>query len=292
MESPSVVSFANNGQSVVTGGFRSDRMLQLFDLNCPGREANVTLKFGKTKRSKDGQKGIVSALATASLDPNMLVVGTYSPGSIYIYDLRVQFAPAAEILIDGAPIAGHGKSARKRKIFVGHGDGEQDGLDFSAAKAQWYHSRTRGGVTQMEVTSDCQSLLSVSRRANAVLRWDLRGLSSKSTFFPGVGSYETSNDTNQRLEFTLDEQERLYIGGHDRCVRVYDLKGGNLVQSFCDDFEGAVNGVSVCVVGGRRMMATAVGSRQFPREEDWDLDSPHEEVQRRTSGWLILSELS
>jgi WD40 repeat protein len=290
MESPTAICFANNGQSVVTGGFRTDRMLQLFDLNRPGREANVVLKLGKTRRSKDGQKGLVSALAVANLDPNLLAVGTYAPGTIYLYDLRVQFAPAAEIIIDGTRVIGHGNSARKRKHFMYPDD--DDFLNFSAAKAQWYHSRTRTGVTQLDFTADCQCLMSVSRRSNAVLRWDMRRLSSASSFCPGVASYETRNDTNQRLEFAMDRKEKIYVGGSDQCVRVYDIKRGVLIDTIDCAFGGAVNGVSVHHLGKRTLLATAIGSRQFPAYSDWDLDFPHQAVEGRPGGCLSLSELS
>ena len=287
LESPNSVCFANNGLSVVTGGFRTDRMLQLFDVNRPGRDASVILKLGTTRRSTDGQKGLVSALAVASVESNLLAVGTYSPGSIYLYDLRVQFAPAAEIVIDGTCVVGHGKSARKRKAFVD----PDDELNFSAAKAQWYHTRTRGGVTQVNFTADCQSLLSVSRHSNAVLRWDVRRLSSSPTFCPGVASYETRNDTNQRLEFAIDGNENLYIGGQDNCVRVYDLKRTILLDTIDRVFGDSVNGVSVHHLGERTLMATATGSRHFPADSDWDLDFPHGAVEEKVVGCVCLSEL-
>jgi telomerase Cajal body protein 1 len=284
MESPTSVCFANNGMSVVVGGFRTDRMLQLFDLNRPGRDASVILKLGKTRRSTDGQKGLVSALAVASVESNLLAVGTYSPGSIYLYDLRVQFAPVAEIIIDGACVVGHGKSARKRKHLVDDA--------FSTAKTRWYHSRTRGGVTQVKFTADSQSLLSLSRRSNTVLQWDVRRLSSSYAFCAGVASYETRNNTNQRLEFTLDGNEKLYIGGQDRCVRVYDLKQCVLLDTIDCVFGDSVNGVSVHQLAGQTLMATTTGSRHFPSDSEWDLDFPHGAVKDKVVGCVCLSELS
>ena len=101
MESPNVVTFCENGQHVVTGGFNTDRMIQIFDLNKPGRDALHVVKLGKTRKSKDGQKELVSAITSGSRDlssgtktatgpsyHNLLAIGTYSPGSIYLYDTR------------------------------------------------------------------------------------------------------------------------------------------------------------------------------------------------------------
>ena len=44
---------------------------------------------------------------------------------------------------------------------------------------------------------------------------------SKHTVIRGLGSYETKNDTNQRLEFDIHDST-LFVGGQD-CVRIYDL---------------------------------------------------------------------
>ena len=48
MESPSVVSFVENGARLAMGGFRTDRMIHLFDLNRPGRDPAAIFKLGKT----------------------------------------------------------------------------------------------------------------------------------------------------------------------------------------------------------------------------------------------------
>jgi hypothetical protein len=223
LESPTALCFANSGQQLLMSGFRTDRMVHVFDVNRPGRDSSTVLKLGKTRRSKDGQKGLVSTVRYSE-SLGVLAVGTYSPGSIYLYDLRsYSKSPAAEVIMTGTCVAGHGKNShgRKRKHFastagdlLGDGDDDDDNgvLDFSAAKVQWYRSRVRGGVTQLEFDDDkdindsngitfsgeCNYLFSTSRRANAILQWDLRKLSS-STFCPGVASYETDNDTNQRI---------------------------------------------------------------------------------------------
>jgi hypothetical protein len=357
MESPAVVSFCQGGKHLVAGGFRTNRMVQIFDLSRPGRDALQTLQFGKTRRSKDGQKGLVSAMASGStisttttttattetsLHYNLLAIGTYAPGSIYLYDERCYQGAdeAATITISGNCVVGHGRShGRKRKHYASQNatenkkhnnhksskkrvnndndnrEGEEeeeednaDVLDFFMAKIKWYQSRARGGVTQLEFTHD-HLLYSASRRSNAILAWDLRRLSSLSSRCPGVASFETDNDTNQRLEFAIHPSSptvgggvgagasQLWIGGRDGCVRVYDCQSqklaGIITRSNYDSGGGmdgsggcgAVNGVSLTDSSTNNnnglLLALAVGSRSFPTEQDWSSSGDDGDVEVR-----------
>jgi len=288
MESPTTVCFANNGQQIVMGGFRTERMLQVFDLGRPGRDASTVLRLGKTRRSKDGQKGLVSALASAS-ESGILAVGAYSPGSIYLYDLRAQSTQVAEVLVSGTCVVGHGKAhSRKRKHFADE-EPAADALNFSAAKVKWYQSRARGGVTQLEFAQDYQYIYSASRRSNAILQWDLRRLST-SSFCPGVASYETDSNTNQRIEFSL-KGDQLWVGGRDKCIRVYDQKCPDSVVDTIKGFHDVVNGVSLTQLGERSLLAVACGSRHFPTEDEWELDNPHQSLVQATQGTMHIYDV-
>lgn len=287
LESPSSLCFTNNGQQLVTGGFRSERMLQIFDLSRPGRDASTTLKLGKTRRSKDGQKGLVSALASSSV-LNLLAVGTYSPGSIYLYDARAQTTPVAQITISGTCVVGHGKShSRKRKHFLRNDDAD-GAFDFSAAKVKWFQSRARGGVTQVDFSGDDYSLYSSSRRSNAILQWDLRKIST-SSFCPGIASFETDNDTNQRIEFSL-HRDQLFVGGRDNCIRIYNCKTSEQAIGRMDCFQDAVNGVSVASLGEKMLLASSTGSRHFPSESDFDEEEPNQ-LPTSSTGAVQLHEI-
>jgi WD40 repeat protein len=168
-------------------------------------------------------------------------------------------------------------------------DDVEDVLNFSAAKVKWYQSRARGGVTQLEFSDDSQYLYSASRRSNTILQWDLRRVSS-SSFCPGIASYETDSDTNQRIEFAIKD-DYLWVGGRDKCIRVYNhKKSGELVDKV-DGFQDAVNGVSLTSVGDRTFLAAACGSRQFPSEEDWDKEDPHQSQVQTSSGNLRLYDV-
>jgi hypothetical protein len=282
MESPTTLCFAENGQKLVTGGLRSDRILHVFDVNRPGREHTPPLlRLGKTRRSKDGQKGLVSAMAYSERK-GVIAVGTYSPGSIYLYDLRTYSRSAvAEIVMSSSAstssggavcLAGHGKKGKKnkRKRFAtpsedddtandrtsdgNHSPTQPSSMNFSAAKLQWYQSRTRGGVTQVEFEDEDENgagghyLFSTSRRSNAILQWDLRKLSS-SNFCPGIANFETNNDTNQRIEFRV-KGDQLWTGGIDGCVRVYSHRKQQIgtessLLAKLTGFRDCVNGISL-----------------------------------------------
>jgi hypothetical protein len=58
-----------------------------------------------------------------------------------------------------------------------------------------------------------------------------------------------------------------------------------------DGFDDAVNGISVQTAGIRKLMATAVGSRRFPSEQDWDEEYPLQATDAAVGGWLRLFEL-
>jgi WD40 repeat protein len=296
MESPSVVEFSNDGQKMLCGGFRSDRTIHLFDTAMPGRDSTI-LRLGKTRRSSDGQKGLVSAACFGgqSGGPNkqFFAVGTYSPGSIYIYDYRAG-QQATGTILSGLCVVGHGKGhSNKKRRFTGAADcnssstapiadetggGAKDDINwFSTAKIKWFSSRTQSGVTQLSFAkSDEYTLYSASRRSNAIIAWDLRMLSDNADYqsnpVRGIGSYETSSDTNQRLEFDIDESGRmLFVGCQDNCVRVYDLAVGKLLATV-DDLGEVANGVSHAVVNGRSLLAIATGSRRFLSEDGLEHD--------------------
>ena len=321
MESPTVVAFSPDGATIYTGGFRTNRLLHVFDLAVPGRVSTV-LRLGKTRRSSDGQKGIVSAVATKNASTttttsagnnNLLCVGTYSPGSIYLYDTRSGNLPTGTIL-EGMSLVGHGKGHFRRKRRFASISSEQqeqqssstDGDKnktttstqsiFSQARAKWFQSRAQGGITQLQFAPNSDNsdyyLYSASRRSDAVLLWDLRMLSGNSEYqsepLRGIRSFATQADTNQRLQFDVDRSgRRIYIGGLDARVRCYDTSTGKLEGILGEEedgsssiFDQAVNGVSLCNTGAdgsqqetSNRLVAATGERQFPSEHDLDQDA-------------------
>lgn len=300
MESPTVAQFTPCGQKIMASGFRTDRTIHVFDAATPGRESTV-LHLGKTRRSTDGQKGLVSAICFPSSQSSGsgFCVGTYSPGSIYFYDDRTGQQPSGTILT-GLSVVGHGKNhCRKKRRFVsidrGSSEVDEEGEDmFSAAKVKWFQTRTQGGVTQLLFAPNNEYILySASRRSNAVIAWDLRMLSGNAEYqsnpVRGLASYATDSNTNQRLEFDVNETgQRLYVGGQDRCVRIYDVASGKLIERI-EGLHDAVNGVSFSFHSETKgsFLAIASGSRHFPSEFDFDQNrispSPEEQAPGRLS---------
>ena len=302
MESPAtVVQFSPNGDQIITAGYKSERMLVVFDTGIPGRGGTV-VKLGHTKRSKDGQKGMISALACSKESSSissgsspLIAVGTYAPGSIYVYDYR-QKSHSGVIWNDGCCIVGHGnkhkhKCARgkKRRLVHNttddnhHDDHDNDNNIFSFAKAKWYAQRVHRGITQLEFNSHYM-LYSASRNSDAVLVWDLRMMSGIEDFqtnpIGGYANYPTNAYTNQRLQFCLDEpSQRLWVGGCDGRLLVYDTStssNDNPPLQSIKDIPGcipgdAVNGISYQPTYD--MLAVATGSRRFPPIETYDSDS-------------------
>ncbi|KAL7569269.1 hypothetical protein ACA910_016821 [Epithemia clementina (nom. ined.)] len=287
MESPTVVKFSSNGKHIFAGGFRTDRCIHVFDLSIPGRDSTV-LRLGKTRRSSDGQKGLVSAI-TGAPDGRIFCVGTYAPGSIYVYDDRASEQPSGTVL-NGVCVVGHGKChSRKKRRFVAmeeenvdEGTESEDAMSiFSQARSKWFHSRAQGGVTQLLFAPAQDYILySASRRSDTVLSWDLRMLSGNPEYqsepVRGIRSFATCSDTNQRLEFDLDgNSNRLFVGGLDHCVRCYDTKSGKLLGALDSCFDQAVNGVSFHQFSSSStndggILAAATGARHFPSEEDFE----------------------
>ena len=266
IEAAQCVAFTNDGQRVFAG---FNRCIKIFHTGIPGRDCEI-LRMGKTTRSRDGQKGIVSSIAFAEgsgSNSRVFSVGTYA-GSIYLYDDRAPSGHPAGVVLSncGLCVVGQGKGfSRKRRYIDTCADAEEKGNDeniFSAAKVKWFQQAVRRGITQLLFSPDGKTLFSASRRSNAVVSWDVRMLSDQSeSCVHGLASYEREGDTNQKLQFDLDENGvRLFVACRDDCVKIYDVKSRKIVSSIsglCD----AANGVSYCE--GQGMLAVSVGARRF-----------------------------
>ncbi|KAL7494917.1 hypothetical protein ACHAWT_004544 [Skeletonema menzelii] len=333
LEGPTVVEFSPDGSRIYGTGFKTDRTIAVFDTAIPGREGRI-MRLGKTRRSNDGQKGIPSAMAFAKSSggdnngpSNVFALGTYSPGSIYIYDDRMATDTTAGTIVlhSGLAVVGHGKSFARKKRRFEHTDNENDAEDcgenlFSSARVNWFQARARGGITQLTwappTSNNPYVLYSASRRSNAVLSWDVRALSGLdldgdasssrkrsggvSRSICGLQSYARDGDTNQRLEFDLDTNgDRLFVGSgsSEGVVKVYDVNSGKLNDEFkvVDGGGDAVNGVSFIPHpfgknDGDGLLAVAVGSRHFHEEELSDNESETKTIPRE-QGFLQLYEI-
>jgi WD40 repeat protein len=335
LEGPTVVEFSPDGSRIYGTGFKTDRTIAVFDTAIPGREGRI-MRLGKTRRSSDGQKGIPSAMAFAKCSggdnngpSNVFALGTYSPGSIYIYDDRMasDTNPAGTIVLHGGlAVVGHGKAFARKKRRFEHTDNDDEGEEnlFSSARVNWFQSRARGGITQLTwappTSNNPYVLYSASRRSNAVLSWDVRALSGLdleggvgnsrkrsggggcggSRTICGLQSYARDGDTNQRLEFDLDTNgNRMFVGSgsSEGVVKVYDVSTGKLHDELkvVDGGGNAVNGVSYIPHpfgknDGDGLLAVSVGSRHFYQEDLSDNESEREAVPKNP-GFLQLYDV-
>lgn len=181
MESPTVVEFSPDGGRIFAAGFRTDRTLHVFRTDLPGRESDV-LRLGKTRRSRDGQKGMISSVAFPRYhtndvagagsqsvmgnplhNPAIFAVGCYSPGSIYIYDDRMpsEDNPAGTVLHGGICVVGHGKAfSRRKRRFASIGkDGA--GIDNDGGAATGTNAEQEGEEEEEEEEEDIFSAAKV-----------------------------------------------------------------------------------------------------------------------------------
>jgi len=298
IESPLVVTFDPSGQRIFASGFRTDRTIHVFQTEIPGRQSDL-LRLGKTRRSSDGQKGIVSDLSFPDDCTGMhggghvFAVGTYSPASIYIYDDRLPSDgnPAGTLMHGGICIVGHGsRHARKQtryKHFHSAEEKDEEEEDmFAHAKIQWYHKRVRGGVTQLHWSkgggahTNNYSLFTASRRSDAIIQWDMRMLTGDAShpFLP-LRAFPRDGDTNQRLQFDMDTHgKRLFVPGIDKSVKIYDITSGKLTDTI-DCFDDVVNGVSFMTTNQFKgdsidnfakdgLLAVSTGARRFNHSYD------------------------
>lgn len=272
IESAQCVSFTNDGQRIFAG---FNRCIKIFHTSNPGRDCDV-LHMGKTRRSRDGQKGIVSSIAfpaAAAQSNNVFAVGTYA-GSIYLYDDRAPSGDPSGVVLSnsGLCIAGQGKKRRRYNVTDKNNDDYNENI-FEAAKAKWFQQIGRRGITQLKfLPSDDKILFSASRRSNAVVCWDIRMLGTNDRgkrTHAGLASFERDGDTNQKLQFDIDDEtNRLFVGSQDKCVKIYDTSSRALLTTI-SGLSDSANGVSYF----NKMLAVSLGARKFNNLQEEDDES-------------------
>ncbi|SCV67852.1 BQ2448_5463 [Microbotryum intermedium] len=82
---PHAMVFTPDGVNLICG---YDNALEIFDVSVPGAEG-VRIPTSPTKKSRSGQKGIISSLAI-SPDATLIAAGSFS-GSVGLYDLTLDY---------------------------------------------------------------------------------------------------------------------------------------------------------------------------------------------------------
>ncbi|KAI0350547.1 hypothetical protein OH77DRAFT_1430888 [Trametes cingulata] len=176
--------------------------IEVFDINCPGE--GTRLHTTPSKKSRDGLKGIISALAFApDMSSGLYVAGSLSPSSPTSSNIAIFSEDAGE-----APV-----------MFVGAEDGRHGAS----------HG-VRASVSQLMFNPARPYLLYASfRRMDSIFCWDLRAdvgepveiFSRAAVPISGKGRRAA---TNQRLRFDIDYGGRwLSVGDQDGGISVFDL---------------------------------------------------------------------
>jgi len=191
---PNSLAFTPDGMRIYCG---FENGVQVFETSRPGNEAKK-LATTPTRKSKDGQKGMISSIAFCPDRSGLWAAGSFGR-SIGLYDERRK---GALYLLGTGEVA----SDRIRRIEV---------PDRTMAKDR----KVMGGVTQVQFSPDGMHLFSASRRDNLVLCWDIRN-SDEVLYAMDRGP----SDTNQRMSFDIDGAGKWLVAGDtEGWVSVFSL---------------------------------------------------------------------
>ncbi|GBE86827.1 hypothetical protein SCP_1000690 [Sparassis crispa] len=184
--------------------------IEVFDVYYPGE--GTRLHTTPNKRSRDGLKGIISALAfAADTSSGIYAAGSLSPSAPSSSNIALFSETTGEVPV----------------MFVG-AEKRRNGAGFGI----------RASVSQLMFNPTQPYLLYGSFRRNDVIyNWDLRGdVSNPVQTFGGHGSpfpnMSNRRKTNQRMRFDVDISGRvLGIGDQDGHVSLFDVTSGDLAEA-------------------------------------------------------------
>ncbi|KAH9886664.1 WD40-repeat-containing domain protein [Cubamyces lactineus] len=190
----------NPGANRLYCGFED--AIEVFDIHCPGE--GTRLHTTPSKKSRDGLKGIISALSFApDMSSALYAAGSLSPSAPSSSNIALFSEDTGEVPV----------------MFVG-AEGSQNGAGYGV----------RASVSQLMFNPGRPYLLYASfRRMDSIFCWDLRADVSRPIEIFGrkpqpISGKERKAATNQRLRFDIDYGGRwLSVGNQDGGISVFDL---------------------------------------------------------------------
>ncbi|KAJ9101840.1 hypothetical protein QFC21_003180 [Naganishia friedmannii] len=256
---PTCMAFNNDATKLYCG---HDTAIEVFDFSQPGAEGS-RIKLSPSRKSKDGQKGIVSAIAfSPDTSSGMFAVGTFKGGRISCYseDTGDERLLELELGTGGAKIDGQGYTQVRLTWKLPHRNSlEQEAYSRVFCMQLAFHPLNP------------YVLFSASRQSDYISVYDIRN--------PSYGPYlhlHRPGMTQQRLGFDIDWAGRtLTTGATDGTLRVYDInppvsETPVLQQAAHDDAIG-----SVALHPFKPWILTAHGSRK-PSAFEKSLDAQSE----------------
>lgn len=181
---PYSVCFTPDGGRIYCG---LENSVQVFDTARPGNQGQ-TIYTTPTRKSKEGQKGIISTIAFCPDGSGLWAAGSYSR-TIGLYDERQEGV----------------------LFLLADGNVDIDRVRFAERPGRTKPTRYRegmGGVTQISFSPDGLYLFSASRKDNLMLCWDIRNSDEVLCAFDRGPS-----DTNQRMLFDVDVGGKWLVAG-------------------------------------------------------------------------------
>ncbi|KAG9321519.1 hypothetical protein KVV02_001952 [Mortierella alpina] len=226
----------------------SNNMIQIFDTARPGRDSQKRPTV-PTRKSKKGQKGVISCLAFNPDQSDLYAAGSYLK-TIGLYDAR-----AEELLL-----------LLRDKSHRPHHRANKDG----AVKDQDVPQRQRsadavppmGGVTQLQFSPDGLYLYSASRQDAYIRCWDIRNTAHVLHRLERPGEL-----TNQRISFDISyDGQWLTTGDMNGDISVFDLTspedaGTDRLVARYHGHDDVVSAAAFHPSGS--MLATSSGQRKY-----------------------------
>lgn len=187
----------------------SNNMVEIFDTTRPGKDSTKRPTC-PTRRSKKGQKGVISSLAFNPDHSNLYAAGSYLK-TIGLYDGR-----ADELLL--LLRDKHLNSRKRAKLSSGTSSTEAGASTTSQGQDQ--KRPPMGAVTQVQFTPDGLHLYSASRQDSYIRCWDIRNTVQV------LHRLERPGDvTNQRLSFDISSDGKwLSTGDMNGDISIFNLE--------------------------------------------------------------------
>ncbi|KAF9964934.1 Telomerase Cajal body protein 1 [Mortierella alpina] len=255
---PNALCFNLDGTKIYCG---SNNMIQIFDTARPGRDSQKRPTV-PTRKSKKGQKGVISCLAFNPDQSDLYAAGSYLK-TIGLYDAR-----AEELLLLLRDKSHRPHHRANKEGAVKNQDTPQQQRSSDAVPPM-------GGVTQLQFSPDGLYLYSASRQDAYIRCWDIRNTAHVLHRLERPGEL-----TNQRIGFDISNDGRwLTTGDMNGDISVFDLTSPEEAGAdrLVARYHGHDDVVSAATFHpGGSMLATSSGQRKYELDclaKDSDSDS-------------------
>ena len=190
------------------GGY--NREILVFDANYPSKILETRFT-SRTRKSKFGQRGLLSAISFAPDFSGMYAVGSYT-GSVCLYEENT-----GDLLLDLDVI--------EKEQF---NNSSQNNCNSSSMINTDQAYRPRGGITQLKWTPNGNLLVAGKRKDNSINVYDIRGTGKGKILY----TLNRQVNNNQRIYFDIDATGKyLCSGSSDHSIYIYSLETGELVSN-------------------------------------------------------------